>query len=394
MRDARLVSAIVGCVIGWVVLCVSANPAAAAGNYYSVIVGISDYVGTWNDLDYCDDDARELHQKLLQDGGRWSATRMQLVLDSQATEANINAAIANVAGQADAEDFFLFLFSGHGGQDTEAAPLEETDGRDEFLFTHEEGYLTDDEFADAMQTMPCQRILVLIDSCHSGGIVNLSSVEGARRSDPDDDFAADLMRRVNTQDVNDSTPRVVVLTASRADEYSQESAGLQNGVFAYYLLEGLGGGADASGNGNGETSAQECYDYLYGRVVAYNDKQHPRIYNGYATPPLEYYTVSGHAVTISSGPSGSPNPVVSAGDVQCHVEAQCNRGHGLTYEWSAQDNGGNPAGGFDDGTKRNPVWTAPANDTTQVAEYTIAVTITCAEGASAYGSYTQRVNGQ
>ena len=394
MRNLSVVTMVVACIIGSVILCVSAIPAEAAGNYYGVIVGISDYVGTWNDLNYCDDDARELHQQLLQDGGRWSATRMQLILDSQATEANINAAIANVAGQADAEDFFLFFFSGHGGQNSDTAPLDETDGLDEFLFTHEEGYLTDDEFADAMQTMPCQRILALIDSCHSGGMVNLSSASGARRSDPDDDFATDLMRRVNTQDVNDSTPRVVVLTASRADEYSEESGALQNGVFAYYLLESLGGGADASGNGNGEISAQECYDYLYGRVIAYNDKQHPRIYNGYPTPPLEYYAVSGHSVTTTSGPSGTPNPVVSAGDVQCQVEAQCNRGHGLTYEWNAQDNGGNPAGAFDDASKRNPIWTAPANDTTEVAQYTLSVTIACTEGASAYGSYTQRVNGQ
>jgi len=61
---------------------------------------------------------------------------------------------------------------------------------------------------------------------------------------------------------------VVALTASRADEYSQESGALENGVFAYYLLESLVGGADVSGNGNGEISAQECYDYLYGRVIA------------------------------------------------------------------------------------------------------------------------------
>ena len=394
MRNPSVVTMVVACIIGSVILCVSAIPAEAAGNYYGVIVGISDYVGTWNDLNYCDDDARELHQQLLQDGGRWSATRMQLILDSQATEANINAAIANVAGQADAEDFFLFFFSGHGGQDTDRVPLDETDGLDEFLFTHEEGYLTDDEFADSIQTMLCQRILVLIDSCHSGGMVNLSSASGARRSDPDDDFATDLMRRVNTQDVNDSTPRVVALTASRADEYSQESGELQNGVFAYYLLESLVGGADTAGNGNGEISAQECYDYLYGRVIAYNDKQHPRIYSGYPTPPLEYYSVSGHSVTITSGPSGTPNPVASAGDVQCEVEAQCNRGHGLTYEWNAQDNGGSPAGAFDDASKRNPIWTSPANDTTEVVEYTLSVTITCTEGASAYGSYTQRVNGQ
>ncbi len=95
-----------------------------------------------------------------------------------------------------------------------------------------------------------------------------------------------------------------------------------------------------------------------------------------------------HEVTITDGPSGDPNPVASGGEVQCSVEAQDSRGHQLTYEWSAQGD----AGSFDDDTKQNPTWTAPANTAGSVAEYKIRVTATCSEGHLASIAYTQQVN--
>ena len=62
-----------------------------------------------------------------------------------------------------------------------------------------------------------------------------------------------------------------------------------------------------------------------------------------------------HAVSITAGPSGNPNPVQSAGDVACSVTAEDSRdGHTLTYAWTATDGGGNPAGSFDDAEHKIP----------------------------------------
>jgi C1A family cysteine protease len=97
-------------------------------------------------------------------------------------------------------------------------------------------------------------------------------------------------------------------------------------------------------------------------------------------------------VTITDGPSGTPNPVASGGQVQCSVTAQDSLGHALSYQWTARDSQGNAAGSFDDGTAQNPKWTAPANTTDAAVGYTISVTVTCSGGKSATGSYTQTVN--
>ncbi|MEA3402517.1 MAG: FlgD immunoglobulin-like domain containing protein [Armatimonadota bacterium] len=100
-----------------------------------------------------------------------------------------------------------------------------------------------------------------------------------------------------------------------------------------------------------------------------------------------------HTITITEDPSGTPNPVVSGGDVQCSVTAEDSRGHGLLYQWTAEDAEGNPAGSFDDATLREPIWTAPENATDSVAQYTISATVTCSEdeNVTATASFTQQV---
>lgn len=97
-------------------------------------------------------------------------------------------------------------------------------------------------------------------------------------------------------------------------------------------------------------------------------------------------------VVITTGVDGAPNPVASGGQVQCSVTASDPLGHNLSYQWTATDAGGDPVGGFDDPTSPSPIWTAPVNRTDQVVSYTISVTVTCAEGQQATGSYQQQVN--
>ncbi len=95
-----------------------------------------------------------------------------------------------------------------------------------------------------------------------------------------------------------------------------------------------------------------------------------------------------HEVTITAGPTGVPNPVTSGGDVTCGVTAEDSQvGHGMAYAWTAT------GGTFDDAAAQNPTWTAPENRTDANVEYTISVTVNCAEDnrVAASASYTQRV---
>ncbi|NLO06431.1 MAG: S8 family serine peptidase, partial [candidate division WS1 bacterium] len=90
-----------------------------------------------------------------------------------------------------------------------------------------------------------------------------------------------------------------------------------------------------------------------------------------------------HTVAITSGPSGSPNPVGPNGDVICSVGAFDSLGHNLNYQWSCA------SGSFNDPTLPQPTWTAPAT----AGDHEITVTVTCSEDgtSSDTGSYVQQV---
>jgi hypothetical protein len=99
------------------------------------------------------------------------------------------------------------------------------------------------------------------------------------------------------------------------------------------------------------------------------------------------------AVTITSAPSGTPNPVASAGTVDLTVTASDSiTGHVLTYAWEATcpDLAGN--GSFANGTTATPIWTAPANATGTQKTCTIGVTASDGHGQSAGSSFAQQVN--
>jgi len=100
----------------------------------------------------------------------------------------------------------------------------------------------------------------------------------------------------------------------------------------------------------------------------------------------------GHAVRITRGPNGTPNPVASGGQVQCEATGRDSFDHPLTYTWTATDAHGTPAGAFNNPGQQNPVWTAPENLTTEIVHYQLTVTATCSEGLQARRSYMQGVN--
>ena len=100
-------------------------------------------------------------------------------------------------------------------------------------------------------------------------------------------------------------------------------------------------------------------------------------------------------VEITDGPSGDPNPVASAGQVQLSVTATDSLNHPLTYAWTAWNTANQtagPAGAFDDDTAQNPTWTAPVNTSVWTESYSIKVVVTSSTGATAFTSYTQKVD--
>ena len=268
-----------------------------SADYYAVIVGVADYPGTSNDLSYTDDDAIALYNSLLEDDLRWSPDRMQLLVDSQGSSDAIYNALSAFASEGGPEDTLLFFFSGHGTTGVDSAPLDEIDGYDEYLCSYGSSlseYISDDDLSEWLSLVPMERIIVLLDTCYSGGQIK-TVIEGDRAAkslNPGpppamaDAFEDDLRKigqnGIKPQDLDDLDKQIVVLSSSDDDQLSWEfGPPIAHGLFSYYLVEGLSGPADEEGNFDGDVTASEAFDYLATRVAEmselYDLNQQPQL---------------------------------------------------------------------------------------------------------------------
>jgi len=228
---------------------------AHSASYYAIIAGIADYPGSLNDLEYTDDDALDMRDALLQ-YPNWNPSHIQLLLDGSASVQGIYDAIQNVAEIMTRNDILLFYFSGHGTNKTDKAPLDEVDGKDEYLCAYDDG-ISDDQLSAWLGTLDTSHVVVMLDTCFSGG--QIEDDGGARsRTFPGtletilrgDGFAADFqVPRQGAKDFEEDDG-YIVLTACDDNQLSMELSSLGNGLFTYLTLmvfdKNCGSGLDQS----------------------------------------------------------------------------------------------------------------------------------------------------
>ncbi len=194
------------------------NRTMAGGRVFAVLVGVSDYGGTANNLAFTAEDAEKLGQTLQENGVL--ADGSVVLTDARATVGAVRQAFQQVAGLAGPEDTFLFFFSGHGVQRRAAASATEPDGYEELIVLRD-GEISDDELAGWFGQVRARVSLLAIDSCFSGG------------------FARDVVSRPNVMGVFSSEED---LTSSVADKFRA------GGYLSYFLRNGLAGDSDSDGD--------------------------------------------------------------------------------------------------------------------------------------------------
>lgn len=196
---------------------------------FAVMVGVSDYEGSHNDLPFTDEDAIKLEEELARQG---VLNPSSIVLtNAQATRGAVTAAFERVAAQAGPDDLFLFFFSGHGVQHDSDDPAE-LDGQSEHLSLYD-GDFSDTELATLFDRLDTRLSMVVIDACFSGG------------------FARDVINRPGVMGVFSSEED---LTSAVADKFQA------GGYLSHFLRTGLNGTADE--NGDDLVTAGELSTYL------------------------------------------------------------------------------------------------------------------------------------
>ena len=108
------------------------------------------------------------------------------------------------------------------------------------------------ELTDAVEAMPVDVRVLVVDACRSGG---LTRVKGATPAEP---FA------ISTEDRLAATGTAII-TSSSAGEDAQESDDLGGGVFTHHWVAGLLGAADTSDDG--AVTLTEAYRYAYAQTL-------------------------------------------------------------------------------------------------------------------------------
>jgi hypothetical protein len=131
-----------------------------------LLTGIN-YTGTQSQLRGCLNDASNIDALLSQ----YEIAEKIILLEQEATKANILAALASLISKSQEGDKIFFHYSGHGTQVPDRHG-DEIDGMDEALVPYDYasgGLIIDDELYNVFRNLvPGAHLVVLLDCCHSG----------------------------------------------------------------------------------------------------------------------------------------------------------------------------------------------------------------------------------
>lgn len=249
---------------GAVVAAPAANPASkqrgVEPQLWAVVVGVSEYANkAIPSLHFADRDAEAFAEFLQRpEGGGIQPDHMHLLINKDATLANLKEALVEFLAQAIDKDLVIIFFAGHGAPDP-ARPA------NLYLLTHDtdpsklgtSAYPMWDMQTLLTRQLTAKRIVVFSDACHSGGISVDFATRGVKTTESNliNQYLADLAR---------TKEGIVMFTASAAGEVSQEFPDLGHGVFTYYLLQGMKGEADL--NNDYTVTINELMQYVEDQV--------------------------------------------------------------------------------------------------------------------------------
>jgi hypothetical protein len=196
-------------------------------------------------LRYAADDARAFSNVLLELGGVAASDRTLLV---EATRADVEAAMERARREARATIAaggrveLILYYSGHS--DEQALML----GRERLPYT---------DLRRALESVPARVRVAILDSCASG---EFTRRKGGTRVAP---FLVDTSRQLEGH---------AFLTSSSASESAQESDRIRGSFFTHYLVSGLRGAADVSGDRR--VTLNEAYQFAFNETLRRTETTH------------------------------------------------------------------------------------------------------------------------
>ncbi len=243
-----------------------------SGKVYALIVGISKYQNVPG-LNYADVDAYNFYHYLISPaGGRVDSNNIRLLLNEEATSANIFSALDWLLESAKEGETVMIYFSGHGDLETKTMMqngflLAADAPKSCYMAGGTVGLFYLQTYLSTLIDRNKAKVIMISDACKSGKLAG--GTEGAMNT---------------TQALQQQWSNVIKILSSQAGELSQEGQKWGNGagVFSYYLLNGLKGLADM--NKDKKVTLLEVFIYLSENVARETgNTQNPAIVGNQST---------------------------------------------------------------------------------------------------------------
>lgn len=261
---------------------------------YALVIGISKFKNSKNNLKYADHDAREVYSYLVDDRfGHFNKNNVILLLNDEATKLNIQNAIDQIKKKASYNDDVLIYLSSHGYPIYDGTlSIVTYDTITKNPITLSNTALPSKYLQDFISELRAKNIIVLLDVCYSGAA--FKNVEGfyyagSKSINFDDDnqgiskavMAKSLLGAkdialeddvVKMSDVVNKDSLKLLISASDEGERSWESDTLKSSFFTNYFLQGL----------RKSPNIKQAFEYAKPKVTKYVKEekeadQHPQV---------------------------------------------------------------------------------------------------------------------
>jgi WD40 repeat protein len=278
-----------------------APPARPHTTLYLLSIGVSHYSHAELNLANADNDASAV-LKLMQnaDPPVYDLPVTRQLIDTDATSANIMAALSDIAAKATPDDLVMIFLAGHGqavdgkyyfapvdigtrdpdlfqraiDPSQQAQQTAHQSARDQAVnqLFRQEG-ISQDQLLAVVQTIKANRVALILDTCYSASIATADAT-----------FRQDLNSTVANA-VGQATGRFVLSSATTlaldsARDTSLPADGQGHGLFTSYLLQALGGAADFNHKGTVDTYKLAVFtqDGVKQATATMNQTQVPEYY--------------------------------------------------------------------------------------------------------------------
>jgi len=268
MRKLR-VSALVAVLLNSAMCCSDAAAQQIEPNPYALVIGISGYPKFPPDqrLRYPTADARLFADFLRSpESGPFPERNLRVLPDSLATRESIFREVQWIGSQAREQDVVYVFFAGHGVKDDAddamyLMPYDADPGLPAGM-----GIRADQFLREISRRVQARRILLFIDACYSSAALYQDGV--ARGSE---NIVSELQRIWASTFSEDNSTRMGFFS-SRPGQRSWESDSLGHGLFTWFLVKGLRGGADMTPQ-DGVVRAEELKRFLEDSVGAFSRRR-------------------------------------------------------------------------------------------------------------------------